>query len=168
MKAHLAYLRVLLKHKWYVFLECLRCGVPLWRAIIHDWSKFSRAEWSAYVDTFFHTDGSPRKVRDKDGLYDPMSISGRFNYAWLHHFQVNAHHWQHWIIPGNESDVKILPMPETYIREMLADWAGAGRAYSGKLDPHGWYKSNGGKIFLHPITRARLEDLMNHYYGALQ
>lgn len=36
---------VILKHKWFVLLAGLEVGVPLWRLIIHDWSKFTPAEF---------------------------------------------------------------------------------------------------------------------------
>jgi hypothetical protein len=52
-----------------------------------------------------------------------------------------------------------LEMPERYVREMVADWAGAGRAL-GKPDTRGWYEANKQNIILHPATRARVETLL--------
>ena len=38
-----------LKHKWFVFLACLRIGgIPLWRSISHDLSKFMFVELLPY------------------------------------------------------------------------------------------------------------------------
>ena len=42
MLPHLRYLSYVLRHKWYVLWAGLWLGVPLWRLLIHDWSKFSR------------------------------------------------------------------------------------------------------------------------------
>jgi len=36
---YLIFLNYLIRHKWYVFVECCRYGVP-WRGISHDMSKF--------------------------------------------------------------------------------------------------------------------------------
>lgn len=47
-------------------------------------------------------------------------------------------------------------MPDTYRREMLADWIGAGRAV-GKPDTAAWYKKNRDRMILHPETRAWIE-----------
>jgi uncharacterized protein DUF5662 len=54
-----------------------------------------------------------------------------------------------------------LPMPEKYLREMIADWIGAGRAQGHGDDVEGWYERNKEKMVLHPDTRARLEDLLS-------
>jgi hypothetical protein len=54
-----------------------------------------------------------------------------------------------------------LPMPECYVREMVADWLGAGRAYTGTWDglPE-WLKGNAGKMILHPDTVACLRRVL--------
>lgn len=40
----LKYMSLTMVHKWYVFLAGLKTGAPIWRLIIHDWSKFTPAE----------------------------------------------------------------------------------------------------------------------------
>ena len=161
MRAHIAYFKYVCRHKWFVFLACLKWKVPLWRAIIHDWTKFTIAEWSPYVHSFYNPDGSKRRVRDTTGAYDPNKISRDFSYAWNHHEKNNSHHWGYWIVTsGDYGKVEPLPMPETYVREMLADWEGAGRAITGNADPQGWYVKNGEKFLLHDDTRALVEWLL--------
>ena len=51
-------------------------------------------------------------------------------------------------------------MPEKYAREMVADWAGAGRAITGKWETLEWYKKNQEKILLHPETRSLVESIL--------
>jgi hypothetical protein len=41
------------RHKWFVLLAGLKTGAPLWRLIIHDWSKFTPAERGPYVRPFY-------------------------------------------------------------------------------------------------------------------
>lgn len=158
--AHWAYLRYVLRHKWYVFKYALKLGVPISQAIFHDLSKFSFAEWGPYVRAFFEPDGAPRNRRDRVGSYDPSRISPEFDYAWLHH-QRNKHHWQAWCLIGYKGEIKALPMPDIYIQEMVADWCGAGAA-QGKYDPRGWYEANKDKIVLHPDTRKKVEKVLLH------
>jgi hypothetical protein len=126
---HARYLRSLLRHKWYVFLECCKLGIP-WMGIIHDWSKFRPSEWVPYAQSFH----GPWKYEDR-----PEWLVSAFDAAWLHHQNRNKHHWQYWLLVQDDDDNKILPMPDKYRKEMLADWRGAGRAYTGKDNTLEWY-----------------------------
>jgi hypothetical protein len=116
----LKYLWLTTKHKYFVFLAGLKLKVPIWQLVIHDWVKYLPCEAPHYGRQFFG---------DKS---DPLG----FTLAWLHH-QRQKHHWEAWIPVtghnrGGHKDLEPLPMPEKYIREMVADWLGASRAYEGK------------------------------------
>jgi hypothetical protein len=173
MKAHWKYLKYVLRHKWFVLLECSKLGVPLWIALLHDWDKFMPDEWSAYVHTFYAPDGSKQYVESV--------ASAR---ARMKHQHRNKHHWQYWlnagttplpstnILVGDRGTVSIItgdtmnewhgeitvrePMPDVYRREMLADWRGAGQAL-GLPDIGSWYVETKDKIYLHPETREWIE-----------
>ena len=162
MKAHRAYLRYVIKHKWFVFIECCKLGIP-WLGIIHDWSKFLPSEWFPYVRSFYYPDGTSRHVRDETGYYNPHSIGAEFDRAWLHHQHWNKHHWQYWTLVQDEDDDKLLPMPDKYRREMLADWHGAGRAITGKINTRYWYERNVDKIQLHPDTLIWIEGRLGAF-----
>jgi len=140
------YLKSQIRHKWFVFLECCRLGIPL-LGIIHDLSKFSPSEWIPYAQYFY-------------GGGETQRIEFNFDVAWLHHQHRNKHHWQRWLLTldSARSDGKLfpVPMPDKYRKEMLADWNGAGRAY-GNPDTAGWYMQNLEQIQLHPETRAWIE-----------
>jgi hypothetical protein len=142
----LKYLWLTTKHKYFVFKAGLKTKTPIWRLVIHDWSKFTIFEAPHYGRQFF---GSAN---------DPLG----FSYAWLHHQLNNAHHWEYWVMVsghnrGGYPDGSPLPMPEKYVREMVADWMGASRAYEGKwpenLEKWEWWRNNFEKIKLHPQTR---------------
>jgi hypothetical protein len=154
MTAHLWYLTYVLRHKWFVFRAGLALGVPLWQLLIHDWTKFTPAEWGPYVRRFgvgnnskWESDADPQEWKD----------------AWAHHWQHNPHHWEYWretIDDTRFGTLSIsLPMPERYAREMVADWYGAGMA-QGKPDIAGWYRANRAKRTLHPDTEAFVEQLL--------
>lgn len=163
MRKHWAYLKYILRHKFYVFVGCRKIGVPIYLAIIHDWTKFLPCEWFPYANHFFNSDGTRRKVRDASGAYDPNSQTNNFKMAWLHH-QKLKHHWQSWISIGNKGSISPMEWKEIYIREMIADWIGAGMAISGVKDPTGWYEKNADSLILHEKTRTTLEYLLFNYF----
>jgi hypothetical protein len=132
--------------------------VPMHRALLHDWTKFTPVEWLPSVRAFYHSDGTPRQVRDTTGAYDPTQLGSDFDRAWTHH-QRNPHHWQAWIAIGDGGILKPIPIPETYVREMVADWIGAGRA-TAKRDTRTWYNLNKDKMILHPSSRQMIEQLL--------
>lgn len=53
LKPHKANAKYLLKHKWHVFKAGLKLNVPLWRLVVHDWSKLTPIEWISYAAYFF-------------------------------------------------------------------------------------------------------------------
>ena len=148
---HWRYLKYLLKHKWFVFIAGRATGVSLWRLIIHDWSKFLPCEWFPYAASFY----GPWKYKDR-----PSEVVATFDRAWLHHQHFNPHHWQHWVLREDSGAVKLLEMPEHFMREMLADWQGAGRAITGRWDTAEWYKKNRELIQLHPATRRWIDHAL--------
>lgn len=149
---HLKYLQYVLRHKWFVFVASLRIGAPVWRSIIHDWSKFLVSEWFPYAYTFYTSDGSSRYHETAD-----------FNMAWNYHQKRNKHHWQYWLLKFDQDKLLPLPMPRKYIMEMVADWMGAGRAINGKWECQEWYEENKKIILLHSETRRIVETVIFEY-----
>lgn len=159
IRMYAGYLKKLLLHKWFVFLECAKIGMPI-AGIVHDWSKFLPDEFIPYA-RYFNTDR-----RDKYGDYDVgKADNDAFLVAWLKHQHRNPHHWQYWILLPDEYPTHIIAMPERYWREMIADWRGAGRAYTGKDNTTEWYQRNKDKMRLHPETRIQVEVSLGVYLG---
>jgi hypothetical protein len=190
---HLRYLRYIVRHKWFVLLAGLKTGAPLWRLIVHDWSKFTPREWFAYARNFYGK--SPEGIAEAEyerELASTLALGGgigyghnqillfeksvraqqikerrlaAFNYAWLSHQHRNPHHWQHWILaedtPSSPSGKPlVLPIPDHFVHEMVADWMGAGRAITGKWEVREWYAKNRDKIQLAPQTREHVEHIL--------
>ena len=150
-KRHRAYLKYVLRHKYYVWKGCrIVGGISLWRAIVHDWDKFLPSEWRPYAETFYAPDGSSR-----------YHSTGAFANAWNQHQKKNRHHWQYWLITWDKGDTEPLPISEPDLREMVADWIGAGWAITGRPDPLPWYQKNREKIILHPTSREFLEQMLS-------
>jgi hypothetical protein len=134
---YLKYLRYVLRHKWFVFVECCKLGIP-WLGLVHDWSKFLPSEFIPYARHFYG--GKHDIKRDSTGYYKPIDTGDlAFDWAWFLHSKRNRHHWQWWVLPeGDPAEDKVLRMPLRYMKEMLADWRGAGRAL-GTPNTRAWF-----------------------------
>jgi len=159
MTPTLKYIWLTIKHKAFVFRAGLKTKAPIWRLIIHDWSKFTPAEAPHYGKQFFGDQS------------DPLG----FSKAWLHHQHTNPHHWEYWIPVtghnrGGYGDLKPLPMPSWAVREMIADWIGASRAYEGKwpksMQEWAWLQSNLTRILerVHPVTAFEIEYVLEKVF----
>jgi len=125
-------------------MECIKIGVPLRQAIMHDMSKFLPSEWFPYTNYFYG-------IKDKNSFY----------YAWFKHQKRNKHHWQWWVLRLDDGGVKAVPMPDKYRREMLADWRGAGKAKGLSDNTKEWYLLNSTKMILHMETRTWIEGQLD-------
>jgi hypothetical protein len=138
------YLSNLYEHVKYVVEYGRSIGIPEEQLEQHDLSKLSFNELPQYAA--WHVAG----IRKNEYLV-----------ALNHHFHHNEHHWQHWLIPGkNESTA--LEMPDKYILEMVADWHGASKAYSGDWGIQEWLNNNYQKLLLHPTTALKLRSILNN------
>jgi len=135
------YFKGIFRHKFWVFIYCVKLKTPLRVALFHDMSKYSFKEFFVYVDNFYNKDGTKKKVRDSNGAYDTNLQSDKFKSGWINH-QRNKHHWQAWCNIGDKGIITAIDMPEVYIREMIADWCGAQRQEKGEPIPLTWYSKN--------------------------
>jgi hypothetical protein len=149
IKRHISYLKYVLIHKWFVFIAGLKTSAPLWRLLVHDWQKFLPCEWFTYAYTFYDKCGRKRFLKNP-----------KFDFAWNHHQKACKHHWQYWVLIRDGGNLTYLDIPESYVREMVADWMGAGRAITGKWDIHKWYDQNKNNILLSDNTRKFVEKIL--------
>lgn len=146
-----AYLDSLNKHIAAVREAGLKLDVPRKQLDIHDQSKFSPEEFPYYARHFFGDKGNP------DGWAK----------AWLHHIHANPHHWNHWLFAdgftprGSKVESGAVAMPHKYLREMVADWMGAGFAYTGSWDMTKWLTENLPRIRLHSQTWIELGEILD-------
>ena len=153
------YTERLRQHIAYVREAGQRIGVEPALLDVHDFSKWGPEEFPAYAKYFC----SKQDVSPVDAEF----VSGAFARAWLHHIHHNPHHWQHWIFPDNfspeNSDVEkgVVEMPARYAKEMISDWMGASRIYTGSWDITDWLRANMGKIRVHSRTAKYLRDVLS-------
>ena len=151
------YFLATVKHKWFVLLVSFKVRLPIWRAVVHDWSKFLPGEMSYHNRQHF------------GDMEDPAGYA----MALLRHWNSSPHHYQYWADRSDHSGhyreafrksgiVKdgMFKMPEVYIREMIADWMGASMAQTGSWDMQEWLAENLSKMHLHPETRNTIFDIL--------
>lgn len=191
---HARYLKYVLLHKLYVFRAgCVIGGYSprwLWRLLVHDRSKFSRAEWGPYVCQFYgepvevqaereimaHEAKFPHERLTATGAHEVIrlrtaSLSAQrkraFDAAWLHHIHANPHHWQHWVLLEDSGVTKVLVPPGDVVCEMVADWLGAGQKVLRRPtlrecvgETIVWYVTNAGKMQLRAPVRTHVETML--------
>lgn len=141
MKPYVRFLRYMLRHRWYMLLECLKVGL-VWRGLVHDLSKFRPSEFFAYAQHYFGEGDDP--------------FGETFPPCWLLHLRRNDHHWQWWVNVTLDGRAEVFPMSPAARQEMLCDWKAAGRA-KGHPCTRRWYAENRDRMLLHPETRKWIE-----------
>lgn len=168
MSTYIKYLKYILVHKYFVFLAGIKTRAPIWLLLIHDWSKLLPSEFIPYAEYFYNKEKQQKENFEAFSIFGNAELApfgyyakDRFNIAWLYHQRRNPHHWQFWyLVQDNDPDYPLF-IPEKYVREMVADWAGAGRAITGKWEVKKWYYENKEKILLHSDTRVFVEKLLS-------
>ena len=145
------YLNYVIKHKWYVFVECCKLGIPL-RGLLHDNSKFSLDEFIPYMKFFYG-----------NKVIEPAV----FDLAWLKHLHRNKHHWQYWVLKEDDGGLIAMEMSKRYMKEMFADWIGAGIAITGADNLDVWYATACKTMLLHKNTKRWIEKAMLLRYSNL-
>ena len=142
------HLGTIFKHKWWVFYYACKLGIP-WRGFVHDMSKFHPTEFWESVKYWTGTSSPiPRCKSDKG-----------YSLAWQHHKGHNAHHYEYWVDNLDQGGVPI-KMPWNDLLELVADYLGAGRAYSGPKftlkGEYAWWQNQlkiGEKTKMHKNTK---------------
>ncbi len=129
--AILQYLISTVRHKAYVFYAGVFIvgDIPIWRLLVHDWTKFNPVEFVNYARFYKMENG--RNNRDA------------FLKAWVHHQKHNKHHPEYWVSFGVfEWSNRSLLMPKTFVREWVVDLLGASREYTKSWNMNDWVKAN--------------------------
>lgn len=117
--------------------------------IDHDRSKYEAEEYDAYDKYFYGGSRSYAVVRN-------------FNLAWLHHIHTNPHHWQHWVLINDDSDIGIqaLDIPNSFIIEMICDWWSFSWTKGNLFEIFEWYDSHKNYMMLSEKTRRFVESYL--------
>ena len=143
MRSYWKYFLYILKHKYYVAIECFKTGQFL-HALTHDLSKFLPSESFPYAIKFY----------GGDYTFKFFEVESAFDKAWLLHQHRNKHHWDFWVTSKGIA----IPMPEKYVRQMIADWRAMGRIKGDTAREY--YIKNRDNMKLHIDTKLEIEAFM--------
>ena len=149
---------------------CFKEGM-FFQGITHDLNKFRPLNFLYYARYFYLKNGKGKFVRDTSGYYDASQTGDSdFDLAWHYHQRTNKHHWQYWTMARDDGTFRCLNMPYKYVKEMLCDWKGAGRAQGTNPDG-GWkgvydyYVVNMNRMHFTNDTRYLLErEIVDNYF----
>lgn len=140
-RTYTSYAWYIIKHKYYVFIECTKYGYPV-RGLLHDISKFYPSEFIPYAHFFY-------------GGKHTSETSYNFERAWMLHVRRNPHHSSYWYYVGKK---RIYPMPYRYIVEMICDWKAMEKTGGDSVKV--WYDKSKSRRKLHPTTRVMVESMI--------
>ncbi|MCD8200911.1 MAG: DUF5662 family protein [Clostridia bacterium] len=150
------HLHTITKHRNTVMRHCFKAGL-IWRGLMHDWSKYSPAEFFPGVK-FYQGNRSPQ-ARERE-------VYG-YSAAWLHHKGRNKHHFEYWNEwNGKEQGERVfVDMPCVYFAEMVCDRVAASKIYMKKeytdSAPLEYYRKRTDIGGMHPDTAARLDHFLS-------
>lgn len=132
-------------HKYWVGKYCFRMGL-YWQGITHDLSKFSPIEFFESVKYYQETRSPIDACKEVNG----------YSMGWFHHRGRNPHHYEYWQDNFDKGGEPVL-MPKKYAIEMLCDYLGAARAYTGEnftmtSEWNWWINKKSKGIAMHPNT----------------
>ena len=142
------------KHKYLVFLHCVRAGIPI-QGIFHDMSKFSPTEFLEGARFYLGSRSPTEREREVYG----------YSKAWMHHKGRNKHHYEYWSdVPPGKHAYEPVPMPTRYLVESVMDRIAASKVYRGKDYADGdalayLYREHASEL-LHPDTYRKMEFLL--------
>lgn len=137
-------------HKFLVMVAGVRLGgIPFWRLLVHDWQKFLPVELRGYAEkycsTYWYRNEEVMRAYGDHGIVEAAPFGyladDRYKLAWHHHKNSAPHHYQYWI--GCDG---AFTMPDTYVREMVADLMASGRQYTGDWNMQEWLDKNNAAI----------------------
>jgi len=144
---YIKYLWYIIKHKFYVMIECFKIGL-IWEGILHDCDKFLPSMFIPYANYFY---GNKDKWKD------------RLNIAWNSHQKRNKHHYQYWILTNDNGEIILLDIPDKYLKEMICDWKGAGKAITGKNNIKEWWKKTANEKLINISTKIKIDKILGIY-----
>ena len=115
------------------------------RVVFHDITKLMNDEFDAYRKHFF-----PINKKEKENNLE------NFNRAWQHHYDINAHHWQH---RRHRTDFdKKDPVQVVNVLENVCDWLAVGYTYKNR--PFQYYEKHKNVIELCPAEKEFFEYII--------
>ena len=144
--AFFKHLRVVLKHKHYVYKYARKLGIPF-IGFFHDMSKFSYTEFHLSSKYF-------------SGKRSPTTIERMDNDNWsnicVHHVGRNKHHWHYWV-DYLKDGIIVREIPFKHAVEYACDIMSASRVYAPKefsyMVVYDYFKRHSQRYLMHPQSK---------------
>lgn len=148
--------KTITKHRHKVIIHCFKAGIGF-QGLFHDLSKYTPTEFIQGAKYYQGTRSPNEGEREAIG----------FSKAWMHHKGRNKHHFEYWTDYDRVTkQMKGMPMPDKYIKEMFCDRVAASKIYSGdkytdesSLNYFLWGRDRRGDL-IHEETSRKLEFLL--------
>ena len=129
LKAIYEYLKSTRRHRKYVRDAGTQLGgIPYWRLLVHDLSKYTPVEFVNYAKFY--------KLSNRTDYQS-------FRLAWMTHQNRNKHHPEYWqVFGGFEWSNGAIDMPLSYVREWVSDLLGASMEYTDSWDMSDFLSKN--------------------------
>ncbi len=148
------HLKVILTHKYYVFINCFKVGI-IYRGIMHDLSKFGFIEFFNSVK-YVTGDQSPTILERKND-------SG-FSHVAVRHTGRNRHHWQYWI-DHDKNCLVVRKIPFKFALEYVCDIMAASKTYDKKnysvSTVINYFDKRKHDYLMHPQTKEFILTILN-------
>lgn len=113
--------RTITKHRHAVIKHCFKAGIGF-QGLFHDLSKYTPTEFIPGAIYYQGTRSPNEGEREATG----------YSKAWMHHKGRNKHHFEYWTdYDFKTKQMKGMPMPDKYIKEMFCDRVAASKIYQG-------------------------------------
>lgn len=121
----------------------------------HDVSKYAPDEYIPYYNYFYGEKS--------------LTATIAFNRAWLMHIHRNPHHWQYWVLIGDDAKegTICIEMPYECIIEMICDWWSFSWIKGDLFEIFTWYENHKNHIKLHHNTRLIVEEILGRMHKIL-
>ena len=147
--------KTITKHRHMVLRNCFQVGL-YWQGLTHDLSKYSPTEFRTGMRFYQNGKRSPNAAEREACGFSP---------AWIHHKGRNRHHFEYWTDLNLKTNAyEPVPMPDTYLVEMVMDRIAACKVYRGKnytdSAPLEYLERARESGMMHPETLEKLRELL--------
>lgn len=150
---YISYFRYVMYHKYIMFAIGCHMGLPYRCLFLHDMDKLNPKAFHYGALTFYDDNGNQRAYEETE----------QYQAVWLDHQKRNKHHWQAWVLIGDDGSIKPLPIHYPYAHEMVADYIAFSVSVPDSLSASEYYLRKKDHMVLHPLTRSTIELLLVTY-----
>lgn len=149
-------IRAIFRHKWLVLVAGWKLDIPIIRLIFHDLSLFLPGHFRILRNYVKRRQLSYHNLKEQALITD---IDRKYYF----HINRRPHHWQYWVLIGDDGTVTAQYIPEDDTDEMIADWMAYAREKTGEWDPYAYIDAQKNIFIIHPDTWNYIHTKLFNY-----